>query len=158
MKRDTYYAKEQPEEQAAKFEINNIKRLIKYAIPYKKIFILVFFLVVTTSVLSLIPNLILRDIINKIIPEKDLRKLYLTVGGFLILCILQVMLPWLYGVLLRVRTDEIIREMRREFFNKLQELSFDFFDTRPAGKIFVCIMVLCVPITLCFFKYFVETV
>ena len=81
MKRDTYYAKEQPEEQAAKFEINNIKRLIKYAIPYKKIFILVFFLVVTTSVLSLIPNLILRDIINKIIPEKDLRIDIFCAGG-----------------------------------------------------------------------------
>ncbi len=138
MKRNTYNAKEKPEEAAPKLSVGQFKRLALYALPHKKIFMLVFTLVVFSSVISFVPSFLLRHIINEVIPTQDERKLYTYCGGLLLLALLQIVIPWIYGVLLRVRTDRIIAQIRDDFFDKLQALSFDYFDRTPVGKITVC--------------------
>ena len=141
MRRGCYFTQEIPAEEKKKINLGTIKRLIRYAIPYKKTFTLIFCLVVFTSVISLLPNLLLRYIINTVIPagNEDMGKFYLTVGGFLLLGLLQVVVPRIYGLLLQTRANAIISDIRDEFFDKLQTLSFDFFDSRPIGKVSICV-------------------
>ncbi len=135
MQRNTYYIDEKVEEE--KLDLKQLRRLIRYALPYKKTFLLVFSLLVVGSVVSLIPNLLLRYIINDIlsVSDPDMAKLWLTIGGFIILAVLQGLIPYLYKSKLGILGDTIVADMRTEIFDRLQKLPFEYYDTRPAGKI-----------------------
>lgn len=136
MKKNTYFLDEKTVEEE-KADARNMFRLFKYALPYKKTFIYVFCLVVITSVITLIPNLLLKYIVDSVIPDEDSARLWLCITGFILLAFLQGVLPWLYKKALFVKSDTIISDIRDEMFDKLQKLPFDYYDSRPAGKISV---------------------
>jgi len=133
MQRNTYFIDEQVEKE--KVDVKNLRRLLRYAVPYKKTFLITLVLVVITSVLTLVPNLLLRYIINDVIPDKDTAQLALTIAGFVLLAVLQGLLPWIYKRMLFMKSDQIVADLRTQIVKKLQQLSFEYYDTRPAGKI-----------------------
>jgi len=135
MQRNTYFIDEKVEKE--KVDVKNFRRLIKYIIPYKKTFLIIAILTVITSGITLVPTLLLRYIINSVIPYKDTAMLWLVIGVFIILAILQAALPYFYKKKLWIIGDRIVYDLRGEMFAKLQKLSFDYFDNIPAGKISV---------------------
>ena len=135
MKRNTYYMDEVVTTE--KVDVKYFKRLLSRIVPYKKLFILAFILLAASSLVSLLPPYIIRAIVNNVIPAGDekQRELVLYIAALGVLGVLTAVLPYFHQRIMGTLGHKIISEVRREIFLKLQELPFDYYDNRPAGKI-----------------------
>lgn len=71
-KRNTYFEDEVIEK---KIDIKQFGRILRYVIPYRKIFILVGVLMFVAAGVSLISPLLLKLIINEVVVNEDYREL-----------------------------------------------------------------------------------
>lgn len=133
-KRNTYFQNEVIEK---KIDIKQLGRILKYVLPYTKVFVLVCILMLLAACTSLISPLLLKHIINVIVPEKDYEMLVVVISGFIVLAALEISINYFQQTLMGKTGHNIIADIRREIFYKLQELPFDYFDSRPNGKIVV---------------------
>ncbi len=118
-----------------RFDINQLKRLASYLIPYKKPMALVIFLMLSSSALTMLIPQFFMKVLDECIPAKDMRMICLYAGLTLLIAIYS-------AVSLRYKikaTNEIgqniIHQLRSDIFNHLQELPFSYYDDRPHGKI-----------------------
>ena len=135
MKRNTYYMDEVVT--AEKVDVKYFKRLLSRIVPYKKLFLLSFLLLACSSLVSLLPPFLIRAIVNDVIPMEDgrTRALTLYIVALAALGVLTAALPYFHQRIMGTLGHRIISEVRREIFVKLQELPFEYYDNRPAGKI-----------------------
>lgn len=135
MKRNTYFMDE--EIKADKVDVKYLKRILSRVLPHKKLFLLALILLAASSVVALLPPMIIRVIVNTVIPMEDDRTalLALCMAGLVVLGILTAVLPYFHKLIMGTIGHGIIRDVRREIFEHLQELPFDYYDARPAGKI-----------------------
>ncbi len=134
-KRNTYYQDEVIT--GDKVDVKQLRRFLRYVIPYKKTFFFVLFLVVVSVAVSLLAPLLLRTVVDTVIPQSDYRMLILLLGGFVLAGGLEIVITFAHSKLMGKMGHNIIAEIRKDVFYKLQKLSFDYFDSRPAGKISV---------------------
>lgn len=140
MARNLYYEDEILEE---KFNGFMFKRLLSYAKDYKKDYIKAAILMAMTSFLSLVPTAVNMKIINEVLPENGVVK---DGAGHLAVILLSIWITLSLGSVIadflasKVSTatgNNIVCKLREDLFNKLMELSFDYYDSRPTGKILV---------------------
>jgi ABC-type multidrug transport system fused ATPase/permease subunit len=132
--RNTYFQDEIIEK---KIDIKQLGRTVRYIFPYKKIFVLIGFLMLIGAAVSMIAPLLLRYIINHTVISKDSRELSVIIAGFVILAAIEIGITFAHQRLMGKTGHKIIAQIREDIFNKLQELPFDYFDSRPDGKIVV---------------------
>ncbi len=132
--RNTYFKDEEIEK---KVDIKQFGRIIKYIIPYKNMFILVLVLMLIGAVASTVSPLLLKEIINKTVITEDYRQLALIITGLIVLSAIEIAITYIHQVLMGSAGHNIIARIREEVFYKLQELPFDYFDSKPDGKIVV---------------------
>ncbi|NRT90881.1 ABC transporter ATP-binding protein [Clostridium beijerinckii] len=132
--RNTYFQDEIIEK---KLDIKQFGRVIRYIFPYKNIFILVGFLMLISAAVSMMAPLLLRYIINHTVIAKEYGELVLIVAGFLVLAAIEIGITFAHQRLMGRTGHNIIAKIRKDIFYKLQQLSFDYFDSRPDGKIVV---------------------
>lgn len=132
--RNTYFQDEIIEK---KIDIKQLGRTLRYIFPYKKIFVLIGFLMLIGAAVSMIAPLLLRYIINHTVISKDYRELSIIIAGFVILAIIEIGITFAHQRLMGKTGHKVIAQIREDIFNKLQELPFDYFDSRPDGKIVV---------------------
>lgn len=132
--RNTYFKDEEIEK---KVDIKQFGRIIKYIIPYKNMFILVSVLMLIGAVASTVSPLLLKEIINKTVITEDYRQLALIITGLIVLSAIEIAITYIHQVLMGSAGHNIIARIREEVFYKLQELPFDYFDSKPDGKIVV---------------------
>lgn len=133
-KRNTYFEDEVIEK---KIDIKQFGRILRYVIPYGKIFILVGVLMFVAAGVSLISPLLLRLIINEVVVNEDYRELAFIISGLVVLAAIEIGINFAHQRLMGVTGHKIIANIREDVFNKLQRLPFDFYDSRPNGKIVV---------------------
>ena len=137
MKRNTYYMDEVITTE--KVDVRYFKRLLARIVPYKKLFLLAFLLLACSSLLALLPPFLIRSVVNNVIPMEEgqarTRALVLYVVALGVLGVLTAVLPYFHQRIMGTLGHTIIAEVRREIFLKLQQLPFDYYDNRPAGKI-----------------------
>ena len=122
-------------DQKAKITWGLLKRIWKYARPYRWWILCMLLMTLATTGLGLITPLILRQLIDKTLPEKDLRQLlWLTVA--------LVTIPLLTGslnVILRqfnARVGEgVTYDLRVDLFSYLQRMSLAFFTNTKIGEL-----------------------
>ena len=135
MKRNTYYMDEVVTSE--KVDIKYFRRLLSRLVPYKKLFLLSLLLLALSSVAAVFPPFIIRAVVNDVLPYGDERTaqliVYLVALG--VLGVLTAVLPYFHKRIMGTLGHRIIAEVRREIFVKLQQLPFDYYDNRPAGKI-----------------------
>jgi ATP-binding cassette subfamily B protein len=122
------------------FNYNQFRRLMSYLAPYKGRLIAAL-LLMTVSALA---SLALPKLMSVAIDE------YITPGitqGVPLIILSMIALSSLGGVCMRYRVRIMefvgrtaIAKLREDLFNHVQDLSFNFFDTRSAGKIMVRII------------------
>lgn len=132
--RNTYFQDEIIEK---KLDIKQFGRIVRYIFPYKNIFILVGFLMLISAAVSMMAPLLLRYIINHTVIAKEYGELVLIVSGFLVLAAIEIGITFAHQRLMGKTGHNIIAKIRKDIFYKLQQLSFDYFDSRPDGKIVV---------------------
>ncbi len=137
MKRNTYFMDE--EVKTDKVDIKYLKRLLSEIKPYKTLFLIALVLLAASSVVAVLPPVLLRTIVNDVIPNENARDrmLALYLGGIVILGVLTALLPYFHRRIIGTVGHKIIARLRREIYEHLQKLPFDYYDSRPAGKISV---------------------
>ena len=133
-KRNTYFQDEVIER---KIDIKQLGRTLRYVLPYKKVFLLVGVLMFISSLVALIPSLILKHITDVVIPNKDYGALVYMVLSMVLLAVLEISITFAHSRLMGKTGHSLIAKIRQDIFYKLQELPFDYFDNRPNGKIVV---------------------
>lgn len=133
-KRNTYFQNEVIEK---KIDIRQLGRILKYVLPYKKIFGILCLLMLVAACTSLISPLVLRHIINQVVVNKEYRQLVFVISGLAVLAAIEICITYFQQTLMGKMGHSIIANIRQEIFYKLQELPFDYFDNRPNGKIVV---------------------
>ena len=133
-KRNTYFQDEVIER---KIDIKQLGRTLRYVLPYKKVFLLVGVLMFVSSLVALIPSLILKHITDVVIPNEDYAALAYMVLSMALLAVLEIGITFVHSRLMGKTGHSLIAKIRQDIFYKLQELPFDYFDNRPNGKIVV---------------------
>ena len=133
--RNTYFQDEVVKEE--KIDVKNLRRLLKYVVPHKKMFCIVLALMLVAVASSLISPLILKGIINQAIPNRDHAQLALALGGIAVCGLIEIFITYFQQKKMGRMGHGLIADIRRDIFYKLQTLPFDYFDNRPAGKIAV---------------------
>lgn len=123
------------EEQKQVVKRQTIIRLFRYMLQYKKQVAAVLGIMAVTTVISLVNPLIIERAVDVHVANKDWKRL-LALGGAAILMNIILVL----GIKKRIRmmaqiTNQVLEKIREELYAHIQELGFDFFDSRPTGKI-----------------------
>lgn len=121
-------------------KIQLIKRLFGYLKPYKRKSIFVISLMILVMLCNLINPLLLGRAIDTYVADKNVRGLVI-MGLFLCTCNLAAwgFSKMRYMIVAEV-SNKILIEIRHELYKHIQGLSFNFFDSRPVGKILARIM------------------
>ena len=112
-----------------------LKRLFIYLKPHKRKTIIVVILMIFVMLCSIVNPYLLQIAIDEHVANKN-------INGLLIIGLVLVVINSIAWILSRIRwiviseiTNTILVDIRRELYSHIQELSFDFFDSRPVGKI-----------------------
>jgi len=125
------------EELDAPFQWSQLKRALRYMSRYKKNIAMAFTVTVVSIVLGLYVQLLTQTVIDDYIPRKDISGLFLLGGGMLVMTAVSVLLNIFRYRLNSLTGQGIIKDIRSDVFAHLQELPFEYYDSRPAGKILV---------------------
>lgn len=140
MSRNLYYEDELLEE---KFNGFMLRRLVSYARDYKWDYIRVILLMIGSSFLSLVPAAINMKIINEVlpqdgvVPEGVLGLAVLLLSMWFALSLGSVFADFITSRASTAVGNSIVCKLREDLFEKLMELSFEYYDGRPTGKILV---------------------
>ncbi len=133
-KRNTFFEDEKIEK---KIDIKQLGKTLKYILPYKKLLILMSTMMLVASVVSLFPPRILKHLVDEVVVDKDYRQLALVGAGLVFLAAVEIISTFIQTRSMGRMGLEIISQIRTDIFERLQKLSFDYFDNRPDGKIVV---------------------
>ena len=112
-----------------------LSRILSYFIPYWTRMLLVISCIIVTSILGLVPPLLIKNIIDKALPQKDLKLLslfiFVSIGITIILGLLQVAQSYLSIWI----SKHIMMTMKNQMYSHLQRLSLNFYSAAKPGEI-----------------------
>lgn len=112
-----------------------IPRLLAYLAPYKGATALAISLMLITMLCNIMSPYLLEIAIDTYIAHKNMPGLLMIGCLMLITSLLIWLLSSKYTVMIARITNEILINIRMELYSHIQTLSFNFFDSRPVGKI-----------------------
>ena len=116
----------------------NLKRMISYYKPYRKVFAADMFFAVTASGIALALPLIARYITSEVIylEKGEALRQTLALGGFMaVLVVISCYCNFFISNYGHVMGAKIEYDMREEIFGHLQKLSFAFYDNQKVGAL-----------------------
>ena len=112
-----------------------IKRLLAYAKPYWKSFVLVFFIMIFSIIYDLISPLIIGDIQGLIKAEFRLEQLYARVALYAGILVVSLVCTYLQAMILQKTGQKILSQIRLDVFTHIEKLSHDQLNNIPVGKL-----------------------
>ncbi len=119
------------------FNIQHLKRSFVYIKRYKKWFFGAFFFSMISIICGLVMPLFTAHAIDEQIPARDIKGLIIAGVSIVVIVIIQAFCNRYRSRCSAQAGQAIIRNIRRDLYVHLQELPFDYFDSRPHGKILV---------------------
>ena len=116
-------------------KVQTLKRLFTYLFAYKWQIVLVLLMMGYGVVISLINPLIMEAAIDEHIAVGDTAGLYRLLLVALVLNVLLVFMIKLRMYIMAKVCNSILLTIRQELYTHIQKLDFQFFDSRPTGKI-----------------------
>lgn len=123
------------EEQKDSVKIKVILRLFRYMLRYKKEIIFVLLAMFLTLSISMINPLLMEHAIDVDITGKDWQGLMAVVAVLLVLSIVFMFTSKFWMKTMARVSNKVLLVVREELYAHIQTLGFDFFDSRPTGKI-----------------------
>jgi ATP-binding cassette subfamily B protein len=114
---------------------SDFARIARYLLPAWKPSFLILLCIVLTSVLGLIPPLLVRDVIDKAIPHHDTRLLNLLVAGMIGAPLLAGLLGVWQNYLTTVMGQGVMFDIRNQMYDRLLRQSLRFFTQTKSGEI-----------------------
>lgn len=127
------------------FDIRHLKRSLVYAAKYKKRIAVALILSALGSVIGLLSPMIVQNAIdNYMIPvdqsaavSPDDRVKYIILSGVAVFAciVISVIFAKIRSVMMTKVGQDIVYDIRKDLFEHMQRLSFEYYDSRPHGKI-----------------------
>lgn len=117
------------------FSLKHLKRAGIYIGKHKKKMILSLILSALSAVSALTGPMFVEYGINVAVPEKDIPLLVLLSAGLAASIAIAIWFAILRSKYMTIVGQEIIYDIRRDLFEHLQKLPFQYYDDRPHGKI-----------------------
>lgn len=117
------------------FDIRHLKRALVYCKKYRLKIALALTLSAAAAVIGLFAPMISQYAIDNSIPNGDIPQLLLLGGLFLLSIVASVTLSIFRSKIMTRVGQNIIYDIRTDLFEHLQKLSFEYYDSRPHGKI-----------------------
>ena len=112
-----------------------VKRLLVYAKPYWKSFVLVFFIMIFSVIYDLISPLIIGDIQGLIKGPFELRQLYSRVALYAGILVVSLICTYLQAMILQKTGQKILSQIRLDVYTHIEKLSHDQLNNIPVGKL-----------------------
>ncbi|MBM2831551.1 MAG: ATP-binding cassette, subfamily [Dehalococcoidia bacterium] len=128
------YAANSPDERP-KVTRGLLKRVLGYARPYRRWIVGMLITTLVTTGLSLLPPLILRDLIDRTLPVRDLHRLIWLIVGLLTIPLLTGGLNVLQRQLNARVGESVVYDLRTALFSHLQRMSLSFFTHTKPGEL-----------------------
>jgi len=133
-------ATKQDEQIVAKTKRETLFRLFRYLLGYKKTIAVVLLLMAASTTIILLNPIILERAIDVHIKNGDKKGLIqLGIKGICLNVFLIVLIKVRMYLMARVSNDVLVK-IRKELYEHIQTLGFQFFDSRPTGKILARLM------------------
>lgn len=112
-----------------------LKRVLKYGLPYRNWIIFLLGLILAHTGLTLLIPLIMRDLIDRTIPAKDIQRLVLQAIALLTIPALNGGISVLQRRLSASVGEGVIFDLRVSLFSTLQRMSLRFFTNTKVGEL-----------------------
>lgn len=112
-----------------------IKRFMRYYKPYMTILIGVIIGTFVMAGLDLIFPIVVRNLINEVLPVKDMHRLVMGSAALLVLYIINFLVQYYVQYYGHVMSASIEHDMRRDLFRHIESLSFHYFDNEKTGQL-----------------------
>lgn len=140
MARNRYFEDEQLN---YKFDKSSLKKALKFTRPHKKMIITMIILMFVMCFVALLPPMLNAILIDNVISQTglwgiswwQLAIIVLTLWGLIVTS--DVVYTYFRTFYMAKVGHEIVADIRNEAYCNLQRLAFDYYDSRPAGKILV---------------------
>lgn len=116
-------------------KLKTLGRLLRYLFVYKKQIIIVLFIMAFCVIVSLLNPIFLETAIDDYITNQNFTGLYRLIVLAVILNLLMIGGIKLRMYLMAKVCNNILVTIRQELYTHIQTLDFNFFDSRPTGKI-----------------------
>ncbi|MEK3685610.1 ABC transporter ATP-binding protein [Paenibacillus sp. FSL R10-2736] len=110
-------------------------RIVKYFLPYWKQTLLVMIVLCITAVLGLLPPILIQHIIDRALPDKNLRLLVLLVLASLGTTVVSGLLGVLQNYLNSFISQNIVHDMKNQMYRHLQGMPLQFFSGVKQGEV-----------------------
>ncbi|MBP3854845.1 MAG: ABC transporter ATP-binding protein [Ruminiclostridium sp.] len=119
------------------FDIRHLKRALVYAGKYRKTIFLSLFISILAAGVSLLSPLIVQYAVDNCMKPDTIPLLAVCAAGLLLCIVTSVFLSRTRAKMMTRVGQDIIYDIRRDLFRHMQELPFEYYDSRPHGKILV---------------------
>lgn len=119
----------------APFNIKHLKRAGVYIKKHAKAMIVSLFLSTLSIIFTLFGPFIMQIAIDNSVPNKDFKELAWLSMLLLITIIVSVLFSTYRSKIMTRVGQDIIYDIRKDLFDHMQKLSFEYYDDRPHGKI-----------------------
>ena len=114
-----------------------IKRLLKYAKPYTKSFILVLFLMIISIAHEIISPLIMGNLVETIGGDEgfELNYLFYAIVTYVVILIISLLSTYAQAIILQKTGQRIVSNMREDLYEHISSLSHDQLNKIPVGTL-----------------------
>ena len=127
--------KEQQDDDRHMSDKELVVRLLAYAKPYWKSFVLVFFIMLFSIGYDIVSPLIVGDIQNIVKDEFELNELFIRVGIYAGILIVSMVCTYLQAMILQKIGQKILSNLRMDIFTHIERLSHEQLNNIPVGKL-----------------------
>jgi len=117
------------------YDVKLFSRLLRYARFYKLQFAISVFAVICVALLAAIRPLLLRQIIDDYISNKNAEQLLVFVSLMLFVLLFEVIFQFLFIYFANWLGQNIVRDMRTQLFRHLLNFKMQYFNTSAVGKL-----------------------
>src|SRR5215216_6369855 len=117
------------------YDARLMRRLITYLAPYKLHVGLATAAIIGHSALELAPPFLVKLVIDRYIPARDVNGLVVIAGLYLATLLGSFVLDYVQTWLLQLTGQRIMFDLRMQIFSHLQRLDLRFYDRNPVGRL-----------------------
>ena len=117
------------------FSFSHLKRAGKYIKRHARRMITALTLSALAAITALLGPKIIQYALDNTIPDKNVPQLILLSAVLLVTIIISVAFTTIRSRLMTRVGQDVVYDIRKDLFDHLQELSFEYYDDRPHGKI-----------------------
>lgn len=111
------------------------KRLLRFVLPYKKRLVAAVICMAFSGASNVVVPWLIKDVIDKVLANKDTMTLNLIVVGILVLFLFRGFFYFGERYLMSFVGQKIVNDIREKLYRHLQTLSLSYFDRRKTGNI-----------------------